>query len=179
MATSGNYGSYVPSTNIWDVSQLSVIKDPALRELLIRMYQNLNLMSQVLNTKETGYYDNAFNDFVDGNIWFPNPSLSSSSSTTPTFRPALLAVINFGALPNTGSKSVAHGITCTTATTFTKIYATASDTTGLNYIPIPYASPTLANNIELKVDSTNVTIITGSNRTNFNVCYVVLEYLQT
>ena len=64
-------------------------------------------------------------------------------------------------------------------TTFTRVYATASDTTGFNYIPVPYASSTAANNIELNVNGTNVNIITGSNRSNFNICYVVLEYLQS
>ncbi len=181
MATSGSYGSFIPSTNIWDVSSLYSIdiNDPAFKELLVRLYQNVNNIAIVLNVKESGYYDNEVNDFVDGNAWFPNPALSSATTTTPTFRPEQRCVINFGALPNTGSKSVAHGITCTASTTFTRIYGAASDTTGFNYIPLPYASPTLANNIELRVDATNVIVTTGSNRTNFNVCYIVIEYLQT
>jgi hypothetical protein len=87
--------------------------------------------------------------------------------------------VNFGALPNTATKSVAHGITITTATTFTRIYATASDTSGSTYIPIPFSSPTLVSNIQITVDATNVNITTGSNRSNFNICYVVLEYIKS
>ena len=174
-----NSGSFVPTTQVWDVSEIYAIEsiDPKLQELLVRMYQNLNLQALVLNTKESGFY--VLSQFVDGNVWFPNPALSSSSSTTPVLRQEYIKVIYYTtALPNAGTATIPHGITVTSATTFTQIYATANDTTGMNYIPISYASPTLANNIEIKVDATNVTIITGSDRTNFTKTYIVLRYLQ-
>lgn len=171
-------GAFLPTTNVWDVTQVQSIniQPQELKELLVRLYQNLNLVAQSVNIRDAAYYNTI--EFVNGQLFFPNPALSSSTSQYPAFRQVLRKVINFGALPNTATKSVAHGITCTSATTFTRIYGCASDTTGKNYIPLPYASPTLANNIELKVDGTNVSVITGSNRTNFNVTYVILEYLQ-
>ena len=177
MANPQNSGSFIPTTNIWDVAgqiqQLNI--SPDFKELLIRLYQNLNLISINVNLRDAGYYDTS--EFVNGQLFFPNPALSSSTSVSPAYRQVTRFVINFGALPNPGSKSVAHGLTITNEYTFTRIYAAASDTTGNTYIPIPYTSPTLANNIEIFVDSTNVTITTGSNRSNYNVCYVILEYL--
>jgi hypothetical protein len=169
-------GSFVPSTQIWDVTDVygAEIKDPKLQELFIRMYQNLNKMSIVLNVKDNGYYDIIQNSCSQ--LYFPQQA--PGASTQVKYRPVLRLVVNFGALPNTSAKVVAHGITTSANTIFTRIYASASDTTGQGYIPIPYASPTLANNIELSVDGTNVTITTGSDRTNFTTCYVVLEYLQ-
>ena len=170
-------GSFVPTTNIWDTSELQDIdlNSEQFRELLVRLYQNLNVMSVVLNSKDTGNY---FTDeLVNSQLFFSDPVLTSQSTSTPIYRQVVRKVINFGALPNTASKSVLHDIAPNDSYTFTRIYACASDTTGLNYIPIPYASPTLANNIELSVDSTQVTITTGSDRSNFNVCYVILEYL--
>lgn len=171
-------GLYVPTTNIWDVDQLNDVdvNSPEFKELLIRLYQNINLICNVLNLKDSAYYD--LNEFVTGQSYFPNPANNSSTSTVATYRPVYRLVINFGALPNAGTKSVAHGLTINSGFTFTRIYGAASDTTGFNYIPLPYASPTLVNNIELKVDSTNVTIITGSNRSNFNICYVVVEFMK-
>lgn len=176
-----NYGSFVPTTNVWDTSEIFEVDINSIqfRELLVRLYLNLNRISLVLNTKDTGIYDLNV-PFVNGQLWFPNLALTSTANineNTPEFRQVYRTVINFGPLPNTGTTSQPHFITCNGGTTFTRIYGTASDTTGLNYIPLPYASPTLADNIELKVDGTNVTIITGSNRSNFNVCYVILEYL--
>lgn len=173
-----NRGLYIPSTNVWDVSQLYSIEvtDPAFKELLVRLYQNVNNIVLALNLKDSAYYDR--NEFVNGQMFFPNPANTSNTTQGPVYRNVYRLVINFGALPNTATKSIAHNIPITTAYTFTRIYATASDTTNRAYIPIPYASPTDANEIEINVDATNVNITTGSDRTAYTVCYVVLEYLK-
>ena len=173
-------GAFVPNTFIWDVQQIQGVdlNSPEFKELLVRLYQNLSLMCNVLNIKDSGKYTTM--EFINGQRFFPNPANTSASVAAPAERQVLRKVINYTtALPNTGTATIPHGITCTTNTTFTRIYATGSDTTGFNYIPIPYASPTLANNIEIKLDNTNVYIITGSNRSNFNQTYIILEYLQT
>ena len=170
----------VPTTNIWDVSQVystNFDSPDQIQELFVRLYQNLNNISLSLNARDAGYYDTM--EFLNSQVFFPNPALNSSTATTPSYRSVFRKVINFGALPNTAAKSVAHGIVCSAATSFTRIYGAASDPVGFNYIPLPYASPTLANNISIDVDATNVTITTGSDRTAFTITYVVLEYLQT
>lgn len=180
MATSSQYGSFVPTNFVWDIQQLEQadVNSKEFKELLVRMYQNIGLMALVLNTKDTGLYPVA--ETVNSQQFFPNPANSSATAARPSLRQVLRKVINYTtALPNAGTATVAHGITCTNATTFTRIYGVSSDVTGHNYIPLPYASPTDANEIELKVDGTNVTIITGSNRTAFTVTYIVLEYMQS
>ncbi len=178
MANPQSYGSFVPTTNIWDVASEIMSADvnsPEFKELLIRLYQNINLIAINVNLRDAGYYDTT--EFINGQLFFPNTTLSSSSTTNPEFRQVFRKVVNFGALPNTATKSVAHGIPINTSYTFTRIYGAASDTTGLTYIPLPYASPVLVNNIELTVDVANVNVTTGSNRTSYNVAYIVLEYL--
>lgn len=180
MALSTQYGAFVPSTQVWDVNQIyqTNVEDPeALRELLVRMYQNLNLMANVLNVKDSGMYQ--ITEFVNGQLFFINPAYNSSTTVQPTLRQVFRKVINFGALPNTATKSVAHGITCTTSTTFTRIYGAASNTTGFKYIPLPYADAAGVDNIQLDVDATNVNVTTASNKTAFNVTYIILEYIQT
>ena len=169
----------LPTTSVWDPSVLEDIEinSPEFKELLIRLYQNINNIALTVNLKDSGYYDTS--EFINAQRFFPNPLLTSSSTTTPTYRDVIRMVINFGALPNTATKTVAHGITITPSTTFTRIYATASDTTNDEYIPIPYASAAGGNQIELFIDAANVNIVTTSNRSSFNVTYVILEYLQT
>jgi len=81
-------------------------------------------------------------------------------------------------LPNTGTTNVADGITVTAGTIFTRIYGVANNQAGTSYLPLPYASPTAASNIELSVNNTNVTIVTGSNRVAYTVTYVVLEFIK-
>lgn len=171
-------GSFVQTTQVWDISQIYELNanSPEFKEFLVLLYQQLNQVATVLNTKDSGFYDTS--QFVNGQILFPNPTLNSSSSTTPVFRQIQRLVINFGPLPNTATKSVAHGITITAATTFTRIYATANDPS-TSFIPIPYASNTAGQSIELNVDATNVNITTGSDRTAYTTCYVILEYVQS
>lgn len=175
-----SFGSFVPTTNVWDVGEILAIPnlDPKLQEVLVRLYQNLNLMSLVLNIKDSGFYD--LSEFVNGQLWFPNQTTPATTFDTADslYRQAFRTVINTGQLPNTGVTTTPHNITVSASTTFTRIYGAASDTSGFNYIPLPYASPTLVNNIQLDVDATNVIITTGSNRSNFNISYCVIEYLQ-
>jgi hypothetical protein len=180
MANSTQYGAFVPTNYVWDVQQLQStnVNSPEFKELLVRLYQNINSIALVLNVKETGLYQ--VTELVNGQLYFSNPNNNSSTVANPNLRQVYRKVINYTtALPNTGTVTIPHNIVCTAATTFTRIYATASDTAGKNYIPLPYASPTLANNIELKVDGTNISIITGSNRSNFTQTYIVVEYLQS
>lgn len=174
-----NPGMYVPTTYNWDVSRIQEVdvNSKEFKELLVRLYQNIAAISQAVNLSDKGYY--VLEEFVTGSMYFQDPALNSGTPQTPTYRNVFRKVINFGVLPITGSKSVPHGLTITNTFIFVKIYATASDQVGLLYIPIPFADPTsLNNNISLTVDSTNVTITTGSNRSNFLICFVVLEFIK-
>lgn len=179
-----NLGLFIPSTQVWDVSEIysTDVTSSEFKELLVRLYQNLNNQSIAINLKDTGYYDTR--EFVNGQSFLPNSALGSSSSTYPSMRQVFRKVINFftpatpGNLPNAGPITRPHEIPITADYTFTRIYGAASDTTNKVYIPLPYSSPVLVNNIELKIDGTNVTIITGNDRTSFNVCYVIVEYIK-
>lgn len=179
MADSRFESGYIASTFLFDTQQLYDIDiKPELRELLVRLYQNLNIVAIAVNDKENGYY-NTF-EMLSGKQYFRNAVLNSSTIPfkAPDFHDGLRIVIDFGQLPNTATKSVAHELAdqISDSWRFIGVTGTASDTTGLNYINLPYASPTLANNIELNADGTNVNVITGSNRTNFDVCFIELEY---
>jgi hypothetical protein len=164
-------GLFVPTTQSWDISDIpQELSKEQLKELLVRLYQNLNTIALVLNRKESAYYP-LNQDFVTSAQYFPN-------ATTPTqFRSVVRTVIDFGALPNTATKNVAHNINFNRNYTLTRFYGAATDSTGLNYIPLPYASTVLANSIELSLTGANVVVTTGSNRSNFNRCIIVIEYL--
>ena len=172
-------GLFLPTTNIWDVSAVYAIEDisPQLQELLVRLYQNLNSMSVAINLKDTGYYPTR--PFVCGKLYFPQPLNNSSTTSVATYRQVQRQTINFGTLPNTGIKSVPHNIPWSSMTTIVEIFGGATDPIGLTGISLDYASPTLANNIEVYCDSVNVNVITGSDRTNYTISTIVIEYLQS
>lgn len=179
MARRGDYGAYVPTTQVWDVSEIysTEVTSPEFKELLVRLYQNLNTQSLSINNKSSGMYDTS--EFVNGKTFFPNPSLNSTTSTKPTERNVFRKVINFGALPNTATKSVVHDITATSNVTFTQIYGATSNPTGKLYLPLPYASSVLNDNIELYVDATQVHVITVADYSAYTTTYIILEYLKS
>jgi len=168
-------GAFIPTTDIFDIKTVDV-KSPEFRELFIRLYQTVNDIANSLNIRDAGYY--VQEEFVNGQVYFPNPSLSSTTAQTPTYRQVFRKVINFGALPNATTKSVAHGIATDANFTFTRIYGCASDTSGLVYIPLPYSSPTLTENVKVYADNTNVVVTTGDNKAAYTTTYIVLEYIK-
>lgn len=171
-------GLFLPTTQLIDTQSIydNENLDEDLKQIMIRMVQAFNDYANAINLKDTGIYNLA--EFVSGNVYFPNPALKSTTREQPTFRQVFRIVVNFGALPNNANKAVAHGLTIDANTTFTAIYATATDTVGFTAIPIPMQFVATTNKIDLRIDATNVNIQTNFNATNYNVCYVILEYLK-
>jgi len=171
-----NVGAYVSTTDILDpalIYRLDLNSDE-FRNFLVRIRQSLNNISMSLNLKDTGYY--TLDEFVCGQLYFRDPALSSTSGTMPKARNVYRIVVIFGALPNTATKTVAHGLTPTADWKFTRIFGSATDPINLKELPLPFASPILINNIELSVDATNITITTAKDYSAYTNTTVVLEY---
>lgn len=166
-------GDFTQTTQEWELALLQDVKpdSPEFKELLIRLYRYIGEHAQKINRRTAGQY--FLQEFVNGNQWFNRTSTSPLDN-----RQEYQIVIDFGALPNAGTKSVPHNLAVTGTWNWTSVTATATDPVGLFGITLPYASPILVNNIELYVDGTNVNVITGSNRSNFTICEVVLRYLK-
>jgi hypothetical protein len=167
-----NTGLFLPTTNIWDVipEDAEYVTIDMFKELLLRLSQNMANTSNAVDLKDTGYY--ALTEFVNGQSFFPDPALNSTTAQSPVQRQVYRKVINFGALPNTATKSVAHGLTITNAWSLTRMYATASNPTAITYFPIPTTGVTIT------VDAANVNITTTSNLTAYTTVYCVLEFIK-
>lgn len=186
------FGQFIPTTEILDTAQVDAlnVNSREFKELFIRLMQSHNRVATALNSKTSGIYSQ--DESVDGNLWFPKPGLSSATNQVPNQRQEYVVVVNFGPMrPNAGPRSVNHGIGfgaggglpgsmigTNSRYTFTQIYGCASDTTNLMYVPIPYASAT-GDNIELKVNQTQVTIMVNSSSwATYDTTYVILKYLK-
>jgi hypothetical protein len=181
-----NFGAFLPTTSVFDVGEVSNtnVKDPnQLRELLVRLYQNLNNMSLAINVKESALYDNS-QEFVTGAQFFPDPANNSGTDSAPAMRNTYRTVVNFGTLPVGGASiSIPHGLTLTSGFSFTRIYGAATNTSALLGVPITYADGT--NYLGLTVDGTNVTIkavgtypIGAVAWSTFTMCNIVIEYMK-
>jgi hypothetical protein len=165
-----NTGSYVPTTNVWDVARLYEIEinSPEFKELLVRLYQNVNNIALALNTKTTGYYINQ--EFVSGKL-FNNPSANPNDPLQ--LRPGFIISIETGAL-GAGVTAVNHGIAVTNTFEWMFIYGAATNTSTLVGYPLPFAGAT-GNNIEVTVNSTQI-LINNNSGVTFTQSQVTLEY---
>jgi hypothetical protein len=148
---------------------ISVDLPPEPEQLRTVLTDNYKKIANIMNTKEGALY---LTQELATYIQYFTPDEPFKN------RNGYRKVVNFGALPNTAAKTVAHGITFDADSTLTRLYASATDPVNLLYIPIPYASSVLASNIEISLDATNVIITTGSNRSAYTTCYVVIEWLK-
>ena len=171
-------GLFLPTTDVYDTQIIEDIEinSDSFREFLVRLRQSINNVAIVVNLKDTGIYTTE--EFVCGQVYFPDPSLTSLSPTTPEPRGVFRKTIICSALPNTGTSLTPHLIPVSSNYTWTRIYGTATDPIGLSGLPLPYASPTLADNVALEVSATDIIITTGSNRSSYTTVLVTVEYLQ-
>lgn len=170
-------GVFVPTTQVWDVSKIYDldVTSEEFKELIVRLYQQLNSIAIALNSKETGVYiKDVFNN---GSRWF-NPNTTDPED----LRPGYQTVVEFGAVNTGGSTTQPHNISIPAGSTikFTAIYGCVNDSTGRNYLPIGYAT-TLGSfgtgNITVDVNATNV-VIWNNSGTNFTSATVVLKFLE-
>ncbi|MDE1970959.1 MAG: hypothetical protein KGI50_05285 [Patescibacteria group bacterium] len=76
----------------------------------------------------------------------------------------------------TGSATIAHGISVSTATKFVRIYGTLTD--GTNWYPLPYVDVTdVTKSMTVNVDSTNINVTLGASAPSVTSGYVVLEWI--
>lgn len=83
--------------------------------------------------------------------------------------------VDFGALPNNTSKSVAHGIAFDSNCRMTRMYGAATNPINVVFVPLPYVSQVAGDEIQLFANATDVVIVTATGWNNFEAT-VVLEY---
>lgn len=158
-----NTGLFLPTTFEFDVARLyeTDVNSPEFKELIVRLYQAVNNVIIATNYKETGLH--TLTEFVTGILWYPDPALSSTySSSALIFRPTFRIVVPCGPLLNNATKSVAHGLTMTTAFRMKYVEAVANKPTlAFSYIPLNY-SDSAGNMAWIIIDGTNVNITTVS-----------------
>ena len=159
----------IPVSNVIDTSIIKNMKtdSPEFKRFMISLVENVNSILLAVNAKDVGIYNDK--ETLTGQNFF---SKEDDNIQRPVFR----RVIDFGALPDTTNKQVAHELDSTWSYKFTRIYAVTSDSANKDYLPIPYATSTAIDIIELFVDDTYVNITTGKDRTSFDTTYCVIEY---
>lgn len=134
----------------------------------------LKKITNAVNIREIGWFLDE--ELLSGQAFIPGIPPAGNSSPSQ-FRQILRKVVDFGALPNTGLKTVPHGITFDSNFTLTNLYGASTDPNALLAIGLGHAASS-PNQIELYLTSTTINVVTGSNRSNFTRTFIIIEYLQ-
>lgn len=155
-----SFSSNIPGLqNQMDIS-VEFPDDP--KELATKLQDIYQGIASTVNTKE-------------GGLFVPIEKLSSAQYFLPgnpqNNRAVYRMVVDFGALPNTGTKTVAHTIVgWDNKFRLVRAYGAANDPIALEGIPIPN------DGIFVKNNSTNVIVTTTANFSAFTESTVVLEF---
>jgi len=161
-------GNYLFPSEIFDshlIDNLDVTK-PEFKDFLNKLVRFLQDVTVIMNQKDTGEY--SLVEDVNNQLFFADPTLSSTTAQSPQPRNVFRKVVNFGTLA-TGSAN--HGITVNSDLTFTRMYGCASKP-GTNFVAIPNQD------IKLTADATKVYITLSGTYTGYTKTYIILEYIK-
>lgn len=137
--------------------------------------EQLKRLANAVNIREIGWFLDQ--ELLSGKSFIPGMNQGISGGSSQQTRSILRKVVDFGPLPNTTTKSVPHGIFVDANFSLIQLFASATDPTNLQALPIPYVGVT-TDDVSLYMDQTNININTKSDRTSFTRCFVIIEYIQ-
>ena len=137
--------------------------------------EHLKKISNAINVREIGWFLD--DELLSGKQFIPSLNSSAGASASGNFRSVLRKVIDCGTLPNTGTKTVPHGISIDGNFTLIQLYGSSTDPIGLLSFGLGNAAAA-PNQVQLFLTATDIILVTGSDRTNFTRTYVVIEYLK-
>lgn len=134
------------------------------------LVEHLKKISNAVNAREIGFFLDE--ELLSGKSFIPGVT---SAGNPQVFRSVFRKVIDFGPLPNAGTKTVPHGIVFDNNFTLIQLFGAATDPTGLTALPLPLAAAAPFQ-IELYMNSTDIIVVAGSARSNYTRVFVVVEY---
>lgn len=124
------------------------------------------LTANLLNLREVGAY---FTEATSTGQSWPTTNPVQSRTT-------LRKLFEIAALPNATTLNVPHGITVNGTFRLTALYGAASDPSANVYLPLPYVTNPVTDQIRLALTATNVVIQTWADYSAYSA-FVVVEWL--
>lgn len=138
------------------------------------LVEHLKKISNAVNIREIGWFLDE--ELLSGKTLFPGMNVQGNESPLQN-RQILRQCYNFGALPNTTTKSIAHNVTVDANFTLIALYAGAYDPVHFIGLSIPFAS-TAGVPVQIDMDVANINIHTLGNFSNYSNTIIVMEYAQ-
>lgn len=93
--------------------------------------------------------------------------------------PVYRKVVDFGALPNNTTKSVAHGLTFSSLRMLIKLSIMRKSTSYMATIPVVSTSAGTSGVTQPYIDATSIYVTSNSDYSSYSTCYTILEYTKT
>lgn len=146
------------------------------QKYIIKAFQSSGTVAEIVNAHSVSTTNAYSASYVNGALDYS--TTEQRIGTWIDGKPIYRKVVNTGTLPNTQSKTVAHNIE--NFKRIIRIYGNAYDPIAGAIYPLPITnSEGVQYQVALRVSTTNITIATGIDRSNFTESYVVLEYTKT
>lgn len=147
------YGLFVPTTKVYDISQIYQYNSnsPEFKEFIVRLYQDFNDVCDTLNKKESGLYP--LQEFVTGEQLFARTTQPISIDQG---RGIFRRTYNLGTLANGATITTALGFTVGALWQFVEIQAASTNHATGNHLPIPYVG---AAGAFIRLELTNTQLI--------------------
>jgi hypothetical protein len=140
------------------------------------LVEQLRKYGNALNTREIGFYLDE--ELLSGKSFIPGVNNATDGGSSQQFRSILRKVIDFGALPNNTTKSVAHGITFDANFSLIDLWLSATDPVNFKAFALMYWDDTGSSPITLNMDATKINVTTTGNYKIYTRCFCILEYIQ-
>lgn len=109
------------------------------------------------------------------------PAYSTTETVCGTWidgKPIYRKVINCGALPNTSTKNIAHGIS--NIDTVVLFQTVAKSPSANVWLSLPATNPVnVVYHVAIHITNTNIVITAGDNKSNYTQTYAIIEYTKT
>lgn len=158
---------YRGAVSMASISSIKIVSSSSSTTITPIVAQELNAEVIDPTVAQTGAPDLIKNtEYQVPGKWWQDP-------TNPAdFYPVYRKSVAIGALPDTTTKSVAHGVTDVIEESV-RVWGMA--TSGLNSLPLPYVNITSSLGIQVSYEQTNIDIKTGADRSTYTG-QVVVEY---
>jgi hypothetical protein len=157
---SQNFESYVPVYDFipeeWEEARQAII-------------EQLKKLANAVNTREIGWFLDE--ELLSGKQFYPGVN------NVQQFRTILRTVIPFGALPNAGTKAVAHNVDVDENFSLISMWLSATDPVNLVGFSLAYYS-IAPGDIKLSYTSTDAVVTTQSDYSLYTTSYIIFEYIK-
>jgi len=135
--------------------------------------EQLKRLANAVNIREIGWFLDE--ELLSGKQFIP--STVNVKGLAPQWRSVFRKVVNFGALPNAGTKSVSHGVVFDANFTQTAFWISATDPVNFKAFSLAYWAISTPGDIIINMDATNINVTTKSDYSGYTRSYVTIEYL--